>query len=61
MDDAGAGTLAIGRGGTGLGMSIVENLVTKTLGGQLSLQSVVGRGTTLTVTLPRHAPLQDSA
>jgi signal transduction histidine kinase len=50
----------IGRGGTGLGMSIVENLVTKTLGGQLALQSVVGRGTTITVTLPRDAPLPAS-
>jgi signal transduction histidine kinase len=41
-------------------MSIVENLVTKTLGGQLALQSVVGRGTTITVTLPRDAPLPAS-
>ena len=48
----------IGRGGTGLGMSIVENLVTKTLGGHLAVQSTVGRGTAITITLPRHAPLQ---
>ncbi len=48
----------IGRGGTGLGMSIVENLVTKMLGGKLAVQTVVGRGTTITVTLPRSAPWQ---
>lgn len=47
----------IGKGGTGLGMSIVENLVTKTLGGQLKVQSTLGEGTTIVVTLPRHAPL----
>jgi PAS domain S-box-containing protein len=46
----------IGRGGTGLGMSIVENLVTKTLGGQLKVQSTLGVGTTIVVTLPRQAP-----
>ena len=46
----------IGRGGTGLGMSIVENLVTKTLGGQLKLHSELGVGTTVVVTLPLLAP-----
>lgn len=46
----------IGRGGTGLGMSIVENLVKATLGGSLDVQSTVGRGTTISITLPRIAP-----
>jgi PAS domain S-box-containing protein len=46
----------IGRGGTGLGMSIVENLVKATLGGSLDVQSAVGQGTTITITLPRVAP-----
>lgn len=46
----------IGRGGTGLGMSIVENLVKATLGGSLDVQSAVGQGTTITITLPRIAP-----
>jgi PAS domain S-box-containing protein len=46
----------IGRGGTGLGMSIVENLVKATLGGTLEVQSAVGQGTTVTITLPRSAP-----
>ena len=46
----------IGRGGTGLGMSIVENLVTKTLGGHVSVQSTPGAGTVVTVNIPRRAP-----
>lgn len=46
----------IGRGGTGLGMTIVENLVTTTLGGQLEVTSVLGQGTTVTIRLPLQAP-----
>lgn len=46
----------IGSGGTGLGMSIVDNLVKATLGGTLEVQSVLGQGTTITITLPRVAP-----
>ncbi|MBK6636891.1 MAG: hybrid sensor histidine kinase/response regulator [Rhodocyclaceae bacterium] len=43
----------IGHGGTGLGMAIVENLVNKTLGGQVSVQSVVGQGTRFDILLPK--------
>ncbi len=46
----------IGKGGTGLGMSIVENLVTKSLGGHVSVQSTQGAGTVVTVNIPRCAP-----
>ncbi len=46
----------IGKGGTGLGMSIVENLVSKTLGGTVSVKSTVGEGTVVTVTIPRSVP-----
>jgi PAS domain S-box-containing protein len=46
----------IGSGGTGLGMSIVDNLVKATLGGTLEVHSVPGQGTTITITLPRVAP-----
>jgi PAS domain S-box-containing protein len=46
----------IGQGGTGLGMSIVENLVKTTLGGTLEVQSTVGVGTVVSITLPRSAP-----
>lgn len=46
----------IGSGGTGLGMSIVDNLVKATLGGTLEVHSALGQGTTITITLPRVAP-----
>ncbi len=46
----------IGRGGTGLGMTIVENLVKKTLGGTLCLSSTLGVGTRLVFRLPQKAP-----
>ena len=37
--------------GTGLGMPIVKNLVTR-MGGQITVSSALGQGTTFTVTLP---------
>jgi signal transduction histidine kinase len=46
----------IGRGGTGLGMSIVDNLVSKSLGGTLGVQSQLGVGTTFTIEMPRVSP-----
>lgn len=46
----------IGRGGTGLGMTIVENLVKKVLGGSLQVHSVVGQGSTFTIQIPLNAP-----
>jgi signal transduction histidine kinase len=46
----------IGQGGSGLGMSIVESIVRKTLGGSLHVQSAPGSGTTIEVQLPKSAP-----
>jgi len=46
----------IGQGGTGLGMAIVRNLVTKTLKGELAVQSTVGLGTRFSITLPLVLP-----
>ncbi len=41
-----------GKGGTGLGMSIVFNLVTQTLQGKVILESTPGKGVAFTMTLP---------
>jgi PAS domain S-box-containing protein len=40
--------------GTGLGLYITHNIVTKNLGGQIMVKSEVGKGTTFTVELPRE-------
>lgn len=45
-------TTARGKGGSGLGLSIVYNIVAKTLGGRIFCTSHPGQGTTLTVTIP---------
>lgn len=44
------------RGGTGLGLHIVYNLVTHRLGGRLRLESAAGRGTSFRIRLPLAAP-----
>jgi signal transduction histidine kinase len=45
-----------GAGGTGLGLHIVYTLVTRRLGGKISLSSLPGLGTTFHITLPIVAP-----
>lgn len=42
----------IGAGGTGLGMAIVKNLVSKTLGGSIEIHSTVNIGTRFDILLP---------
>lgn len=44
-----------GQGGTGLGMSILFNLVTQTLGGSITCQSTPGKGIQLTMQFPFFA------
>lgn len=46
----------VGKGGTGLGMAIVDRLVRKTLGGTVQVQSTVGQGTVFELPLPLTAP-----
>ena len=46
----------IGKGGTGLGMAIVRNLVGKTLGGRVTVSSVLGEGTRFDLVLPLVLP-----
>ena len=41
------------KGGTGLGMAIVHNIVTAALKGSIELTSVPGSGTTVTLQFPR--------
>jgi len=47
----------IGKGGTGLGMAIVANLVQRTLGGKLAVRSNVGQGTCFDIRLPVQLPI----
>ena len=44
-----------GRGGSGLGMHIVYNLVTQVLGGRIELETEPGRGATFQIDFPRAA------
>ena len=46
----------IGKGGTGLGMAIVKNLVTKSLKGTIKIQSTPGVGTRHEIELPLVLP-----
>jgi len=49
-------TTRMGQGGSGLGMNIVHGLVTRTLGGTISVKSSPGLGTEITIIFPRVAP-----
>ncbi|MFC5302412.1 PAS-domain containing protein [Azospira restricta] len=54
-------TTRLGKGGSGLGLSIVLNLVRDLLGGDIVVASMLGEGTRFTITLPQKAPLQADA
>lgn len=49
-------TTQLGQGGSGLGLSIVYNLVTSILGGKIDVLSQINVGTTFTLLLPLLAP-----
>jgi PAS domain S-box-containing protein len=49
-------TTKLGQGGSGLGLNIVHNIVTGTLGGRLAVESTLGRGTTVALRMPLQAP-----
>jgi signal transduction histidine kinase len=48
-------TTKMGRGGTGLGMNIVHGIVTRVMGGQITVQSTPGQGSCIRVVFPRMA------
>jgi PAS domain S-box-containing protein len=51
-------TTKLGRGGSGLGMYIVYNLVSNVLGGHIGIESEAGQGTHIRIALPQVAPEQ---
>jgi signal transduction histidine kinase len=50
-------TTKLGKGGSGLGMNLAYNIVTKMLGGKIDIFSVFGQGSTIRMLLPLSAPL----
>ncbi|MCV2369250.1 PAS domain S-box protein [Roseateles oligotrophus] len=54
-------TTKLGQGGSGLGMHIVYSLVNGLLGGQVSVNSQLGRGTIITLDLPLQATVKQEA
>lgn len=52
-------TTGRGKGGTGLGMSIVHNLVTSALQGDIHMRSTLDEGTTVIVRLPKKIMAED--
>jgi signal transduction histidine kinase len=53
-------TTKLGKGGSGLGLNIVYNIVTRVLGGKISVESRLGAGTAFVLTMPLYAPGGDN-
>lgn len=49
-------TTRLGQGGSGLGLNIVYNIVSQTLGGNIRVESVLGHGARFIIELPVSAP-----
>lgn len=49
-------TTRLGKGGSGLGLHIVYNIITGVLGGQIAVDSQPGKGSRFYLSLPRKAP-----
>jgi signal transduction histidine kinase len=49
-------TTKLGKGGSGLGLSVSHRIATSVLGGDLTVQSRVGNGSTFTLEFPRQLP-----
>lgn len=52
-------TTRIGRGGSGLGLSIVHNIATRLLGGRISVSSAPGSGSRFELLIPAEAPIRE--
>lgn len=50
-------TTRLGKGGSGLGLNIVYNIVANVLGGKITVESEVGKGASFNVELPAVAPV----
>ncbi|WP_170174867.1 ATP-binding protein [Undibacterium parvum] len=53
-------TTTLGKGGSGLGLNIVYNLVSGLLGGQIQVYSKIGEGSEFLISLPLHAPKMEA-
>jgi signal transduction histidine kinase len=53
-------TTRLGQGGSGLGLNIVYNLVTRILGGSIEVTSTPWKGTSFLLYLPKVAPERET-